>query len=266
MEIRNTVRAKSIGSCIYCGATDRLTDEHIIPLALGGRYILPKSSCDKCAEITKNFERRVLRGFMLDARTAGNYRTRRPKERPKFLTVQVERDGMFEHVPLDPKDHPAFLHLPLLALPGVLVGREHTIGLSVTGHQTLYFGKDPSEVTKALGVKTIRSTANWDLLSFARMLAKIGYSYAVSQFGLPPREEVPVLPFILGKADDASYWLGSEDFKLEIEDKNPIHVMGLRLAPDPSNGERQMLVALVKLFAPSGARGYGIVVHRPQDH
>ena len=46
-ENRETLRAASVGSCIYCGATDQLTDEHIIPLALGGRFVLPDSSCAK---------------------------------------------------------------------------------------------------------------------------------------------------------------------------------------------------------------------------
>ena len=43
-----------VGRCIYCGSTDTLTDEHIIPLALNGTGLLPKSSCVACAKITNS--------------------------------------------------------------------------------------------------------------------------------------------------------------------------------------------------------------------
>ena len=47
----------AVGRCIYCGATEpplgarRFTDEHIIPLALGGNLILQEASCTDCAAI-----------------------------------------------------------------------------------------------------------------------------------------------------------------------------------------------------------------------
>ena len=48
--------------CIYCGATDGLTTEHIIPYSLGGRFELPEASCNECTEITKKIEQTVGRG------------------------------------------------------------------------------------------------------------------------------------------------------------------------------------------------------------
>jgi hypothetical protein len=49
-------------SCIYCGTqadqteAKELSDEHIIPYALGGNLVLPKASCDRCAKETHAFE------------------------------------------------------------------------------------------------------------------------------------------------------------------------------------------------------------------
>ncbi len=40
---------QEVGSCIYCGSTDNLSNEHIIPYGLGGNLELPKSSCSRCA-------------------------------------------------------------------------------------------------------------------------------------------------------------------------------------------------------------------------
>src|SRR5689334_18963196 len=39
----------AVGSCVYCGAGQgELTREHIVPLGLGGTFVLPASSCKRC--------------------------------------------------------------------------------------------------------------------------------------------------------------------------------------------------------------------------
>jgi hypothetical protein len=45
-------RSSPVGYCIYCQATDELTNEHILPFGLSGTAVLPKSSCKACAKIT----------------------------------------------------------------------------------------------------------------------------------------------------------------------------------------------------------------------
>ncbi len=56
-----------IRECIYCGVTklpagvSRFTDEHVIPLALGGNLVLREASCTACARIiNKQIETPVL--------------------------------------------------------------------------------------------------------------------------------------------------------------------------------------------------------------
>lgn len=261
-EVRNTFRSKPIGSCIYCGATHELTDEHVIPYALGGNIILTDSSCHTCATITSDFERKVFRGFMQNARIAGKYPTRKPKKRPKILPLQIEHEGEFKHIDLLPEMHPGFLVLPLFEPPGILVRRQPSTGLKVSGYETLYFGKNPTDVANDLDINTMRTTENWDLSSFARLLAKIGYSYSVVALGLCPREQIPILPLILGKVDDASHWIGSADFKLDVEAKKPTHALAFLWVIDPNDSNKELLVVRVKLFVPSGATGYEIVVCR----
>lgn len=260
IEVHNTVRTPSVGSCIYCGEVDGLSDEHVIPYALGGLFVLSESTCNKCAAITSEFERKVLRGFMLDARVAGGFPTRRPKERPASLQLDIESNGIFKEVELSPEEHPGLLLLPMLLPAGILVGREPSTGVSVCGIETIYFGRNPLAVAADLDVKEISKTCDLDVTSFSRLIAKIAYGFAVAHFGLLPRDNVPILPLILGTSDDASMWLGSADFRLTVEGKNLIHAVATTCVPDPRDALRQLIIAQVKFFVQSGATGYEVVV------
>lgn len=265
IEVHDTMRAQPVGHCIYCGSQDRLTAEHIIPLALGGKYVLPASSCVGCARVTSEFERRVLRGFMYEARVAGNFPTRRVKDRPASLPLEIERSGVYRKMDIPSKMHPAFLHLPVLAPAGILVGRPPSTGVSVIGRETLTFGGDPHQIAALMGADALRHSSDWDISAFARLLAKMAYGLAVAQVGPIPREDVPILPLILGNADDASYWLGSAEFTLAIEAQKPTHAAGLIWVEDQGDPPTRLLLARLKLFAPSGATGFEVVVYKPGD-
>lgn len=251
-----------VDSCIYCGRLSDLTDEHIVPFALGGRLILPKSSCRACAKVTSAFERECLRGFMLDARTAGGYPTRRPRKRPTTLPLEVTSEGEQELLRLEPSDHPGFLFLPRFERAGILAGGEPRSGLLVNGVETLYFGKAPPAVASELDAEGLRYSAQLPAYAFARLIAKIAYSYAVGARGLLPLSHATVLPLILRGQNDASQWVGSSDFRLEVESKGPLHALSSGWIPDPSGSSRGLLLVRVKLFASSGASGYEVVVHQ----
>jgi len=250
-----------VGFCIYCGARGQLSDEHVIPFALGGNLILPKSSCQDCAAITSACERRVLRGFMLPARAVGGFPTRKPKDRPPEFQMQLVAGEEVNTISLPLAEFPALLQLPKFEPPAIVAGWPLTKGVMVCGMETIHFGKDPSTVLKGLGATTMRQTTTIDAPAFARMLAKIGYSYAVGVLGPLPLEEVPVLSFIRGDKDDGNVWLGSVDFQTESEHQGALHALtiGEYLLRDKPNC--RLRVARVKLFASSGATGYEVVVH-----
>lgn len=250
-----------VGHCIYCGETDGPTDEHIIPLSLGGNYILDKSSCKRCAAITGKFEGGIARGFMYEARVAGNFPTRRPKERPTHLSLlHGVGAGEKNRTDVPAREHPGFMHLPLLRKAGALDGREHSVGLTIEGFETLLFGQHPQETLSRLGSTEIQVTAQYRGSEFARLLAKIAYCSAVGSFGPLDRARVPVLPLILGETDDASHWLGSANFTLNVDLEKPLHSIGFSSEADPQNASKELLVVRVKLFAGSGATGYEVVV------
>jgi len=260
-EVKGTQKLPKIGQCIYCGTKEHLTDEHVIPFGLGGRLILPKSSCKKCAVITSSFEMKVLRGFMYEARVAGLYPTRRQKDRPSELNVQLGTDEKYDLYQLPISEFPGLLQLPVFEPPGFLAGREATRGVKICGIETISFGKNPVDVLKQRGLKSIKQTTDLDATSFARMLAKIGYSYAVGIHGLLPLQDVPVLPLILGESDDGNVWVGSAPYKTESERRGATHALATyKHIPENMPGCR-MIISRVKLFAGSGATGYEVVVY-----
>lgn len=92
---------------------------------------------------------------------------------------------------------------------------------------------------------------------------RIGYSFAVANQGPYPLNQVPVLPLILGTADDGSTWVGSTEYHLAVEEESPQHGIGLILATVTVDGStEEILIARVKLFASAGATGYEAVVRR----
>lgn len=263
MEVKDSERLQQVGECIYCGSSVALTDEHIVPYALGGRLILPKASCSPCARITAEVERRVLRGFMHRARIVGDFPTRRPKERPGKLNVQLLQGNLPLSVQIPSAKAPVFLQLPTLAPPAFLSDQRTATGVVIVGIETLLFGSSPEQIAQEFGASAIRQTDNLDATALVRMLAKIGYSYFVGVRGLVDRSAVPVLPLILGRSDDGSHWVGSAVFETEAEKRGAIHV--LSLVDGVLAREREVesvTVARVKLFASAGATGYEIVVRR----
>lgn len=155
--------------------------------------------------------------------------------------------------------------LPLLREAGVLAGRPYSSGLTVDGFETLRFGADPAAVLATSGSTEIDVTARYRGNGFARLLAKIAYGSFVAALGLPDRARVPVLPLILGQADDASHWLGSANFRLNIDDEKPLHSIGFRTVLNPKREEQHLIVVRVKLFAGSGATVYEVVVAAAND-
>src|ERR1700693_5445244 len=86
------VRYEAVGRCIYCSSLGDpdLHDEHIIPDAIGGRYLLPKASCLACATITGAFEGRVISGLYGDARAYLRMRRGHRRKWPSGFTVHVK--------------------------------------------------------------------------------------------------------------------------------------------------------------------------------
>lgn len=249
-----------IGFCIYCGDDregERLTKEHVIPKALGGRFTLLRSSCVKCAAITSKSERSVLRGTMWPARVASELPSRSKfNDAPQTYPLEIVRNGNHETIEVPRTDYPVLMTLPRFSSSRP---NHRDAPLQLAGWATLSFGPTPEEVCERLGVESMTIPEEFagcgvDPTQFARMIAKIAYSYAhcLGLCGNIDREE-SVVPAILGERGDIGWWIGEAN------------------APGPRlghlhrlywNNDQGLLKVSVQLFANAGAPEYCVIVGR----
>lgn len=205
---------------MYCGSTVGLTDEHIVPAGLDGNLVVPTSSCVDCSGTTSAFESRVL-GSIRELRARIGMGSKRRKTRPRTAPVTLVTDGVEQrrHVPM--ADHHLAFPLPVFRSP-----EEHakasTTGIDVVGVQWISYGIHPKSIIAQQNANQIRITAPFYVADFARMLAKIAYSYAIAQCGASCFEEAFVLDAILGHRDDIGQWV------------SPIHAKRRRLLTQTS--------------------------------
>lgn len=252
---------KPVGQCIYCGSKSALTREHIVPFGLQGTWVLPKASCRKCAAVTGELERKILRGPLLSVRAATNIKTRRPAERPNTYPMRVVRQGREElrNVPI--ANHFTLLMLPLLPPAAYIDDRPYTHGIDIIGTETIQFGYEPAKLMSRLGAESISVTSTWQYVEFARMIGKIAYALAVADFGLSAIAEPYVLPAIMGKVDDIGRWIGSDNYVFEVEKQGALHACGTGIFD--WRGER-LVITKVKLFASAHPSGYEVIVGRTE--
>jgi hypothetical protein len=245
----------SRGACIYCGETDRpLSDEHVLPYALGGEHILLDASCMKCADITKKFEQKVARDLWGDARSSYNARTRRKKERKREFILQdpSERDPP---IVLPSPQYPAPMIFYYMSRAGLLRGDAETIDHS------------PQWILKAIvdegRLQNLEAAYPGRLIAqfrhvpdaFGRLLAKVAYCQVLTS--LAPHDFEPIcLPYILGEKHNLSYIVGA---RTTLEDPEP--GIGYRLNSNRfGTRSKQVLVAELRLIANSQTSTYHVVV------
>lgn len=247
-----------MGSCIYCGCAagstkeKRLCDEHIIPYALGGTTVLPKSSCHKCGAATGRIEQRVLRGGFrgIKERLALSSRT---KDRPKRLPL-FNVNGGTEKVDVAIEHYPAIIILPRLFGPTL---GDFTNKPAVEDNPWLYVPQPDYDTLNDEYKISSFASPSIDTHSFALMLAKIGHAFATAEKGLGTF--VPFLPPII--ASDPKFlflnFVGSLDGI--FGEPNPQITHGLRLGTEEAGG-RRYLTCHICLFANFAAPAYRVVV------
>lgn len=221
------MKPPDIGKCIYCGAAENLTTEHIIPYGLNGKRVLLRASCRACARITSSFEREVLRETLSGIRAVLNIRSRKKKNKLRPLFVKMERNGrdFMQEVPADD-------YIPLIpalyAEPPTYIKtcRRHQTGegsqnVQVVGKVIYRTNTQIDELLAKYNVSKIKPTFTFNPTDFGRMLAKIAYCFAVERFGLNGITDNYVLPAILDEADGDLWHFVGCDYNYSKEDKRP---------------------------------------------
>ena len=198
-----------VGECIYCRAKERLTNEHIVPYAAGGRWVLLNASCRDCAAITGAFEGEFARTILGPLRMLYNMPTRRPKDRPKHLPLKVKYPSSadWEIAYVDRSICPFLVGLPLYPMPDAITGEvadgDRTSAASRLWIRGAGFWPDKDAhmqwLCDALSATAVMPTATVNTEPFCLTLAKIAHAFTVAELGIASFE--PFLTDMLRKRD-----------------------------------------------------------------
>jgi hypothetical protein len=257
--MESSITCKPDGRCIYCGTRDgKLTHEHIIPFALGGTWVLPDASCAACAKITAKIERFCLRPMLGRFRIQMKLPTRRPGERPDVLPLKiVKADGSLQSKSLPIEEHPITCIGFDWAAPRLLDGKPPENAFE--GRMIVKYAGAGRDLLKHAVEGDKVKLGSIGMTIFARMLAKIGHSYAVANM---PRDSFePMLPdLILGKAElNASYLVGGDKSGWVPNSMPCLHSVFLQ---DCSSGGVIYTLARISLFEFADMPRYHVVVGR----
>jgi|HubBroStandDraft_6_1064221.scaffolds.fasta_scaffold04633_8 hypothetical protein len=254
---------RRVGQCIYCGATEGLTDEHVVPEALRGNQVLAEAVCEPCRIETGRYESRFLQSIRHPryALGMGKKRTgRNRKTRPEHAPVRVVRDGRIEELELPYSKHPNAVILPIFRRARIIEDPNGDGELRTDGDPVaIGYGAHPLDVARELGATSIQLSQAMPLEQFARTLAKIAYCETVRLFGLEALSAF-VLPIVRFGADDVGRWVGTAARQgVKSENPNVWHTLQptmLLRGPDAPIEVR----CNVMLFANTEAPVYEVVV------
>jgi hypothetical protein len=248
-------RYAPVGVCIFCGGTEDLTDEHIMPFGLGGNLILPDASCRTCAKVTGRIERVVLRGPLRPIRVfRGIQSRRRHRDAPTSLPLRVMFADEWETVYLPHHEYPLMLNFHVFAPPG-LGDPTYERGIRVQGSAAFNFGARPEEVLAKLGGKQIQVHEEHDPSAFAKMTAKVGYAFAVAAGAIDPRRGRPqVVRSLFEDTNDIGRWVGTSP---EPEQKLPQALHFVWVGRDDARG---LLIARVQYLSDTGTPMYLVIL------
>lgn len=235
-----------VGLCIYCGERETpLTREHIVPMGLGGGFVLPKSSCERCRRETHAFETKCLREMFLNYRVRTGL-VRHQGDIPAHVPLAVDFEPYKDPRRLPIDDHPPAFAIPQIhSLPGILrdgVPNERiTLSYKIFGEQDELRRLKEQNPGFLIGVRL-----RFDDNAFFRMLAKIAHSFVAGEFGIDSFD--PELPnFILGQNPGlVSYLIGEAGHEAPVSSPNITHQLDCVVAT--SRG-RTFVLARIRLFS-----------------
>jgi hypothetical protein len=249
-------RYADVGFCVYCGRTDDLRDEHIVPFGLGGNLVLPKATCGICARLTGRSEQIVLRGPFRPIRVFRGIQSRtRHRDAPTVLPLRVRYDDRWETIKLPHEEYPLLLHFPVFDVPGCLDPKKYRGGIRLCGHMTYSFGPRPEEVRTRFKADQIEISQTYVPSEFAKMTAKVAYSMSVAVGAVDPSRGRPeVVRSILGEVNDIGRWVGTMPQPRQWLG-NVLHFVGIE-----RDKERLVVKGRVQFLTNAGTPVYCVVL------
>jgi hypothetical protein len=210
-------RQVGIGECIYCGSKAGLSNEHVLPYALGGQIVVPKSSCEVCSTVTGKLEQKLLRGHWWPYRKMLGLQTGNPdasKELKAIKIVKPNGEIINGQMPLE-----SFVAALIFKLdpPSILAGVESSGKPFAKEVFLKMLGPMPTEAivdgkhTMLLPSDKVEFPVHFDSDDLTRFLAKVAHGYAISKEGLKAFSEFFLPEYILGKTDGIQTYVGGYD-------------------------------------------------------
>jgi HNH endonuclease len=207
-------RVKEIGICIYCGSTNNLSKEHVLPYGLGGNLVLRKASCLACATETGRLEQRLLRGHWWPYRQFLGLPSRSAGEPIPDLQVTIKKTNgtdIFATLPMAKYSFAVFYEFDP---PSILEGKERLDTPNAPRVYMKYLSELPSSVFidgvpyKLQPDEKLEISINSDVSDFCRFLAKVAHGYAISRRGISSCSQFFLPPIILGEVQGALTFVG----------------------------------------------------------
>lgn len=207
--------------CIYCGADRDLSAEHIIPFGMGGRLILPKSSCRTCSTITSEIERTCLRKMYGPLRLLYGLPSRRTKNRPARLPLKVRRRAgdAWSVVSVPQERYPFLVTFPYFSIPGLLAGEARENALGAVTDRIWIRGASPSHdfnallasLGRELKVHELQPDSDLDVPAFCRLLAKMAIGYVAAERGVSEVPRSLTAMVIDNRLEGCRHFIGSSE-------------------------------------------------------
>ena len=253
----------AVGYCIYCGSTDQLSDEHIIPLGLGGRLVLPQSSCSSCSTKTSKLERTCLRTMYGPLRLLYGLPSRRKNIRPEALQLKVRKteQSEWEYVPVAQERYPFLITFPYFDAPGALAKTEESASAGPATRRLWIRGASPSHnfqellqsLAEELGVHSLMPESKAEIPAFCSLLAKIALSYIAAEIRASAQKSRLAEIAVGGNMNNCLHYIGSA-----ATDEPPSEALHeLSLARHTSTGS---ILVRLRLLAKLGTPTYFVVL------
>lgn len=262
---------KIMNQCIYCDSTTQLSDEHIVPINLGGHSVLYKASCECCRLKIHPVETEFLKYFRDIRYRLGigkrNLKSRTTKVRVRCL-VNWDGKARVDHPPgANPnqkwewrevlyEEHATPLFLPRFKLPGMMRGlspaaawQDHFDGP--------WFHNEPVNPSQAAMPMWVEEKIGNVVV--ARTLAKIAHGMAIWTFGRNSFESF-LTDIILGKDLSKTFFYVGGRPGLMPPHKTHLHIETAR-GNLPGSKEKLVFVE-IRLFADRGPPAYRVIAGR----
>lgn len=240
-----------LGRCLYCLASGvPLTEEHLIPRALGGRSTLRDAVCEPCRRATGRLEQATLdREFIVPKTLLALKRRRARGTGPSRMPPVVLVGAGIEPLVLTADTFPRAFALPSFGPAGLL---------STDPDAQSPLRIDFVDCQLDLGTPTRHTAAAAaplaDPHAYAWSIAKWAYALAVAERGLDGWDTQSLRDLLLGRRHDVFAFVGTPSNRAEIS-REWLHDARVSV-------KGPWLTMTLALFASAGMTPYEVVIGR----